>query len=55
MRQRRARRAHLLLTQTDRPVKVVADDVGIRDLAHFSRIMKREYGAAPRQLRQGKQ
>ena len=53
MRSRRARRAHLLLTQTDRPIKLIADDVGIRDLAHFSRIIKEEYGASPRQIRRG--
>ena len=53
IRARRARRAHLLLTQTDRPIKLIADDVGIRDLAHFSRIMKQEYGVSPRQIRRG--
>jgi AraC-like DNA-binding protein len=53
IRARRARRAHLLLTQTDRPIKLIADDVGIRDLAHFSRIIREEYGASPRQIRRG--
>jgi len=54
IRSRRTRRAHLLLTQTDRPIKLIAADVGIRDLAHFSRIVKEEYGSSPRQIRRGR-
>jgi AraC family transcriptional regulator len=48
---RRVVRARHLLEASDRPVKVIAAEVGIPDLHHFNKFIRRELGHAPRSLR----
>jgi AraC-like DNA-binding protein len=40
-----------LLIQTERPISLIADDVGYRNLANFNRQFKRTKGQTPRQFR----
>ncbi|WP_246039331.1 AraC family transcriptional regulator [Dictyobacter alpinus] len=51
IRHRRIERAQMLLTQTNQPIKQIATAVGIPDLHHFNKIIRRELGDAPRRLR----
>jgi AraC family transcriptional regulator len=52
VRHRRASRARHLLTHTSMAIAAVAAEVGIRDPHHFNKLMRRELGASPRELRQ---
>lgn len=47
----RLRRAHLLLTTTDRTIADIAHDLGFADHAHLTRRFKRRYGFPPSRLR----
>lgn len=49
--QRRLRQGHWLLTQTDRTVTDIAQECGFADASHFSRRMRKTFGATPRVLR----
>jgi transcriptional regulator GlxA family with amidase domain len=51
IRQRRMERAQHLLTQTTLPIKVIATQVGMRDLHAFNKTVRREFGVSPRSLR----
>ncbi len=53
LRRRRAQRAHHLLLSTRMPIKTIAAEVGIPDPHHFNKVIRREYGAAPRAIRTG--
>lgn len=44
-------RALDLLRKTDRPVSAIASEVGMDDIAYFSRSFKRRFGISPRQAR----
>ena len=48
----RAHRAMELLRDSDLKVTDIAHEVGMEDLAYFSRIFKKQYRLSPRQLRQ---
>jgi AraC-like DNA-binding protein len=45
---RRLARAHHLLMQSDRPIKAVAAEVGIPDLQHFNKVIRKAFGRPPR-------
>ena len=51
LRSRRVERAKQLLTQTTQPIKRIAADVGIPDLHAFNKVIRRELGKPPRQIR----
>ena len=48
----RAHRAMELLRDSDLKITDIAHEVGMVDLAYFSRIFKKQYQLSPRQLRQ---
>lgn len=48
IRARRAQEACRLLSTTNRPVKIIAEQIGIPDLAQFNKLIRLETGAAPR-------
>lgn len=50
--ERRLRQGHWLLTETDRSVTDIAQECGFADASHFSRRMRKEFGASPRVLRE---
>jgi len=47
----RLEEAKQILETTDRPVEVVANDVGYEDLSYFGRLFKRNVGLTPAQYR----
>lgn len=49
--ERRLRQGHWLLTETDRSVTDIAQACGFADASHFSRRMRRQFGASPGVLR----
>jgi AraC family transcriptional regulator len=51
LRQRRVERAVHLLRFTSASIKDIAQQVGLPDLHHFNKIMRKEKGLSPRQLR----
>lgn len=51
LRKLRTDRARELLIHSDLPVKVVACEVGLPDLQHFNKVVRRAFGRSPRQLR----
>ena len=51
IRARRAARAKHLLTSTSMAIGDIAAEVGIPDLHHFNKVVRRELGAAPREVR----
>lgn len=53
-RKRFAERARLLLTESHLSPKQVAEELGIRDLQHFNKLLRRELGQSPRTLREKK-
>ncbi len=55
IRRRRMERARYLLLQSTLPIKAIAAQVGIHDLHAFNKIVRRELGASPRQLREQKE
>lgn len=52
IRKRRAQEACRLLATTNRSIKLIAEQVGVPDLAQFNKLLKRETGAPPRVYRQ---
>ncbi len=48
----RIHRAQELIRQSDQTITSIAEEVGLDDLAYFSRLFKKEYHLSPRQLRQ---
>lgn len=52
IRKKRAQEACRLLATTNQPVKLIAEQVGLPDLAQFNKLIKRETGAPPRVYRQ---
>lgn len=50
-RKRLAARARLMLQESHLTPAQVAESLGIRDLQRFNKLMRREFGAPPRQLR----
>lgn len=52
LRKLRTDRARELLLHSDLPVKVVACEVGLADLQHFNKLMRRTFGCSPRHLRE---
>lgn len=50
--QMKMQRACELLDSTDRPIKVIAGDVGYQDPFYFSRIFKRTIGVSPQKYRE---
>ena len=44
-------RAQHLLSQSTLPIKAIAEEVGIPDLQHFNKVVRRKLGGAPRRLR----
>ncbi|MGE9293174.1 MAG: helix-turn-helix transcriptional regulator [Puniceicoccales bacterium] len=52
LRKQRTDRARELLMHSDVPVKVVACEVGLPDLQHFNKVIRRVFGCSPRQLRE---
>lgn len=55
LRRLRASRARELLSYSDSPIKVIACDVGIPDLQHFNKVIRREFGVSPRQIRKARE
>jgi AraC-like DNA-binding protein len=53
IRKRRVERACHLLEQTTLPIRSVAAQVGISDLHAFNKVIRREMGTSPRNLRKG--
>jgi AraC family transcriptional regulator len=51
MRQRRMTQAEHLLRHSDLPIRTIAAEVGIPDLQHFNKTVRRAFGRAPRALR----
>lgn len=51
--ERRLARARHLLVHTDHQVKAIAAEVGIPDLHHFNKFIRRELGRPPRAVRSG--
>ncbi len=51
LRKLRTDRARELLVHSDLSVKVVACEVGLPDLQHFNKVIRRVFGCSPRQLR----
>lgn len=51
-RKRLAERARLLLQESHLSPKQVADELGIRDLQHFNKLLRRELGVSPRAIRE---
>lgn len=51
IRRRRCRRACHLLTRTSLSITSIAHDVGVPDLQHFNKMIRREFGRAPSDLR----
>jgi len=51
IRKRRVLRAQHLLVHSWLPIKTVAQQVGIPDLQHFSKTIRKELGASPRKIR----
>jgi AraC-like DNA-binding protein len=51
VRARRAERARYLLETSDAPIKAIAAEVGVADLARFNKLVRRELGAPPRTVR----
>ncbi|WP_374763469.1 GlxA family transcriptional regulator [Yunchengibacter salinarum] len=49
--ERRLRQGHWLLTRSDRSVTDIAHACGFADLSHFSRHMRRAFGASPQTIR----
>lgn len=54
VQQQRVNKAMLLLSQTDLPVKEIAQAVGCDDAYYFSRLFKQHAGSSPRGYRQAK-
>lgn len=54
VQRRRAQRARHLLVHSSLPIKSIAAEVGIRDLNHFNKMIRRLLGASPRQVRSGR-
>jgi transcriptional regulator GlxA family with amidase domain len=53
IRSRRAQRARHLLLNTSMPIGEIAAEVGIPDPHHFNKVIRRELGRAPREIREG--
>jgi len=53
LRRRRVQRAQHLLLHGRRPVREIAELVGIPDLQHFNKVIRAELGASPRAVRAG--
>lgn len=51
IRKRRIERARHLLAHSTRPIKSIAFEVGIPDLQHFNKLVRRELGSSPRRCR----
>lgn len=54
IRKRRLERAHHLLRRTNRPIKSIANEVGIPDPHLFNKTIRRAFGLPPRALREGR-
>ncbi len=52
IRKKRTQEACRLLATTNRPIKLIAEQVGVADLAQFNKLLKQETGASPRVFRQ---
>ncbi|MBN8216758.1 MAG: helix-turn-helix transcriptional regulator [Spirochaetes bacterium] len=50
-RRRLAERARMMLQESHLSPAQVAETLGVRDLQRFNKLMRREFGAAPRELR----
>jgi two-component system response regulator YesN len=53
IRRRRAEMAWEMLVNSSMPIKAIAHYVGIPDVQHFYKTMKREYGLTPGDIRKG--
>lgn len=51
VRHRRVEAAFAMLTKTRLPITLIAADVGLPDLSHFNRLLRKEYGESPREIR----
>ncbi|MCW8131367.1 MAG: helix-turn-helix transcriptional regulator [Planctomycetota bacterium] len=51
LRRQRTERARYLLTASTQPIKAIAQQVGIPDLHLFNKVIRRELGRSPRQVR----
>ncbi|ADE53162.1 helix-turn-helix domain-containing protein [Coraliomargarita akajimensis] len=51
IRRKRLRYAHRQLSYSNEPIRKIAADVGISDLANFNRFIRREFGLSPKQIR----
>lgn len=52
IRKKRTQEACRLLATTNRPIKLIAEQIGVPDLAQFNKLLKKETGASPRTYRQ---
>ncbi len=52
IRAKRTQEACRLLTTTNRPIKVIAEQIGVPDLAQFNKLIRTETGTAPSVYRQ---
>jgi AraC-like DNA-binding protein len=52
IRARRAERARHLLERSDAPIRDIAAEVGVPDLARFNKLIRRELGHSPRRVRE---
>jgi AraC-like DNA-binding protein len=53
IRWRRAQKARDMLLHTMRPIKTIAADVGLPDLQHFYKTIKKEFNQTPLEIRKG--
>lgn len=51
IRRRRIEQARRLIEHSTRPIKSIAAEVGLIDLQHFNKLIRRELGTSPRSLR----
>lgn len=51
IRARRAERARQLLELSDAPIRDIAAEIGVADLARFNKLVRRELGRSPRAVR----
>lgn len=51
IRRRRAARARHLLVRTSMPIRLVAAEIGVPDPQQFNKLVRRELGACPREIR----
>ncbi|ADE53408.1 AraC family transcriptional regulator [Coraliomargarita akajimensis] len=52
IRRQRVKHARTQLVFSNKPIRDIADEIGIHDLANFNRMIRREFGRTPREVRE---